>query len=221
MDPSTATVVAAGISFIAGVAAVVAGQLLNARYQRQSEDRRWEREETRRRTVVAEERARQCRLELLVAAKAISYEAGRRRTEELARNDPPGMRRRHSWTPPLDSGEMQVHLEAADEAALEINDRNIRGLVGQVRSVLSDYQTIVERSDRSPGEISAACVEAVDGSFGAYLRGEPLPSVAVIAGMAAALEEEERMLDAYYRQEAARRSAERAAQHASRDGADQ
>lgn len=220
MDPSVATVIAAGISFVAGVAAVVIGQLLNGHYQRTSDDRRWEREEVRRRTLVAEERARQCRLELLAAANEISHEAGRQRAHDASKSDPPSFRRRHAWDPPLDPAVMRSHLAAAEEAALEINEPAIRNLVGKIRVTLSDYHTGVDLSEMAPAEISTMCVEAVNAAFGAFLRGEPLPPTPDVDRMVAALEEEDQRLDAHYREEAARRAAEREARRAESDATD-
>src|SRR4051794_9929593 len=69
VDPAAVPLITAAISFVAAVVAVVAGQVIGQRFQRQADERRWFHEDEARRRLLGEECAREARKALTAAAK--------------------------------------------------------------------------------------------------------------------------------------------------------
>lgn len=77
--------VAAALSFVAAIAAVVVGQILTQKFQQDADKRRWEREDVLRRRTRSEEMARQAIEHLAKVTDLVGWDAGSRRDADAAK----------------------------------------------------------------------------------------------------------------------------------------
>lgn len=155
-------VVTAAISFVAAVVAVVVGQLLGQRFQRNADERRWSREDAARRRLKGEESARASRRALLDAARLFddAWEEAQYRSS--------------NWRYPSDE-DVQVYVDRAEEAAIEIPDDAMRLFIRHAGSALVNADDANQGGANPPWVLSRSVAAETDAVIGAYLRGERLP----------------------------------------------
>jgi hypothetical protein len=163
---------AAILSFLAAVVAVVVGEVLGQQFQRVSDERRWNREDALRRTTRSEEMAREAITNLSRAADLVGWTAGYARGE--ARDG------KRQYVAP-DSSEVWLLCEPVRRNALEIDDDRVRGHIEKACDLLSSGLHLDSWGGAHPARIGWAVETTSEALVSAYLRGvglpDPLPEV--------------------------------------------
>jgi hypothetical protein len=178
------TIATAAISFVAAVAAVVIGQFLGQKYQRDADDRRWDREDAGRRRTHSEEIAREAVDLLNQTIELFSSEAGRQRAK-LA-TETPGRRRRRYEPPSYE--ETRPTLDRLRRIAIEIDDRQVREFLVRASDLLSNNEYVHQYGGSTPRDLSQHVWVASRDVLGAFLRGDRLPPSTAIEGDYEAME---------------------------------
>jgi hypothetical protein len=159
-------IVTAAISFLAAVIAVIVGQALGQRFQRQADERRWDREDKLRRRTRSEEMARDAITHLLRAADVLGWTAGYARGE--------AEKGKRVWVAP-ESGEVSTLCEPVRRDALEIDDDVVRSHLEKACDVLPNAPHLENWGGGHPARVAWAVETTSEALVSAYLRGVALP----------------------------------------------
>jgi hypothetical protein len=159
-------IVTAAISFFAAVIAVVVGQALGQKSQRQADERRWEREDKLRRRTRSEEMARDAITTLSRAADVLGWTAGYARGE--------AEKGKRQWVAP-ESGEVSSFCEPVRRDALEIDDDTVRTHLEKSCDLLPNSPHLENRGGGHPARVAWAVETTSEALVSAYLRGVALP----------------------------------------------
>ena len=165
-------IVTAAISFVAAVVAVIVGQTLGQRFQRQVDERRWEREDALRRRTRSEEMARDAITNLSRAADAVGWTGGYARGE--------AQRGKRQYVAP-DSSEVASLCEPVRREALEIDDDDVRTHLEKACDLLSNSPHLRNWGGGHPARIGWAVETTSEAVVSAYLRGVKLPDPQPVA----------------------------------------
>lgn len=163
------SIVAAAISFLAAVIAVVVGQTLSQRFQRNADERRWQREDALRRRTRSEEMAREAIERLTDAAVHVGWAAG------YARGEAAGQGRTYVAPGVNDVVELTRPVR---RAALEIEEEAIRAHLEKACALLVNGNAAQGFGADHPARGAWAVERTSEEIISAYLRGVPLPTPA-------------------------------------------
>jgi hypothetical protein len=155
-------ILAASISFVAAVVAVVVGQLLGQRFTRSADERRWKREDAARRRLRGEEAALEARKALRKASSL--FEAGWMAARYQSSR----------WEPPADEAVMDL-TDHAQDLAIDIPDDDVQLFIRHAADALSSADAANQGGAAPPWVIAQSVAAEVDAVIGAYRRGAPIP----------------------------------------------
>lgn len=173
------------VGALIGASFALGGIWFEKRSQAKADEKRWDREEARRRRIRGEEVAREARRALLEAAAL--FEASWVRASGRAVN----------WESP--PGELVGKLtERALDSSIEVPDDGVRLFVRNAVSALAFADDANEAGGPPPWTLARSVAAETDAVIGAYLRGERLPPAAEVETAVAAAGEWQAQMDAYY-----------------------